>query len=619
MRCNTMDNRAQKLRGSVPSRHIKKSFLFLWQHMRKFYGMSILYNFLSAPFFMIPPMIILQRVINILTSQEYYSEKNLAFHISLLFVLSFIYEAAHTSISSFFLLKKRQLHFKCDENYRAMIYEKVATIKGDLLENAKSYDLYRLVINRGVSSITGLWDNIISLTMNVISVSFILIASMRYNWWIPIVFLLICISTYKLQKKISQNQLTTNKIQEKTFAKIQRFNEIFLKREILAEIVIYGAMEYLNKRRTEYLTSVRSDHIKLLKKNFSSLFFIEGLVKLAIYASYFAYAYYIIIGTIKLGDFAFLTANLKLIKNSTDQIMKSVGGFHINHSFFTDYETFINMADAETGSLKLEQVESWSFENISYTYSSQSLDDEHAPYKNTPVLQSLNIAFKRGETICILGNNGSGKTTFIKILCGLLDSYDGNYQLNDKLSQAYEKPELYNMYSYASQDFIKYPFSIRDNVQFGDIDQKFSDDQLLNALDKSGFDNVVARLENGLDTFLNKEYDLGGVDISDGEWQKLLIARIIYRGRELLVFDEPTIALDPIAEKQFVDRLTEAYNNKTIVLVSHRISFALQADRVFYFENGCIAEEGTPSELLNNKGLFYEKYQKQKNFYNVAD
>ena len=131
----------------------------------------------------------------------------------------------------------------------------------------------------------------------------------------------------------------------------------------------------------------------------------------------------------------------------------------------------------------------------------------------------------------------------------------------------------------------------------------------------SGINQIVSQLRYGENTYLNKEYDTNGVDLSIGQWQKLLIAKIMFRNKEILIFDEPTSALDPLAEQDFINTLLSWYKNKTVVIISHRMTFASIADRVFVIKDGAVAEQGTPKQLLNAKGLFYEYFNTQRSLY----
>ena len=165
------------------------------------------------------------------------------------------------------------------------------------------------------------------------------------------------------------------------------------------------------------------------------------------------------------------------------------------------------------------------------------------------------------------------------------------------------------------QDGPRYPFTVKENICMGST----ADANNQNLYDKvcsiSGVNQIVSQLRYGENTYLNKEYDTNGVDLSIGQWQKLLIAKIMFRNKEILIFDEPTSALDPLAEQEFINTLLSWYKNKTVVIVSHRMTFASIADRVFVIKDGVVAEQGTPKQLLNAKGLFYEYFNTQKSLY----
>lgn len=231
------------------------------------------------------------------------------------------------------------------------------------------------------------------------------------------------------------------------------------------------------------------------------------------------------------------------------------------------------------------------------------------------VLNSICMEIKEGEKVCVFGDNGAGKTTLIKLICGLYEDYGGKIFLQNNEMHSYKREEIRNLYSYAMQDGPRYPFTVKENICMGST----ADANNQNLYDKvcsiSGVNQIVSQLRYGENTYLNKEYDTNGVDLSIGQWQKLLIAKIMFRNKEILIFDEPTSALDPLAEQEFINTLLSWYKNKTVVIVSHRMTFASIADRVFVIKDGVVAEQGTPKQLLNAKGLFYEYFNTQKSLY----
>ncbi|MGI6742918.1 MAG: ATP-binding cassette domain-containing protein [Eubacteriales bacterium] len=246
----------------------------------------------------------------------------------------------------------------------------------------------------------------------------------------------------------------------------------------------------------------------------------------------------------------------------------------------------------------LEIKESIEFKNVSFRY----------PGKDRDALSGINCKIDAGETVFIVGMNGSGKSIFIKLLTGLYTPTGGEV-LYDGAAVG-DARDIYHNFAVLFQDFAKYPFDIRGNV---DICGENDETKLQYALKSAGVD-YVGELPAGIDTKLGT-VAVGGVNISEGQWQRLAFARAVYRGSRFYIFDEPTSALDPLAEERMYELYSELPDGSTKIIISHRLGFARKADRIIVFDGGEIKEQGGFDELIAEKGLFYEMFTLQQGLY----
>lgn len=589
-----------KLKDSILC--ITKSFRLTWKYEKSYFLFALLSAVLNSSLPTLPPLIFLQNVLNGI-AQRNITARQIIFSL----VAALIYEALALPIVIMLVQYLRKyMTYKASLRYSEHVYRKVIAIKADLLENSDTYELYRRVSNRGLSSFEICPSSIIGLLINIISIATIITMASRYNLWIALILVPMCVCQYFLNRKINKKKIWYDKVQEILYTKMQSINNLFIDRNALCEIKVFGTFSFLDSKRIHFFNAEKHEYIKQATISTKSDLMFEIVKQVTYYSLYIIYAFMVFSKSILFGDFIFLTSNISKVMNSVHSIIGAISGFVTNQEYFNEHELFFSLPERANGTKKFDEKDPKNIltDKLSYGYSAER-----------KVLNSLCMEIKEGEKVCVFGDNGAGKTTLIKLICGLYEDYRGKILLQNNERHSYEKDEIRNLYSYAMQDGPHYPFTVKENICMGNT----ADADNQNLYDKvcsvSGINQIVSQLRYGENTYLNKEYDTNGVDLSIGQWQKLLIAKIMFRNKEILIFDEPTSALDPLAEQEFINTLLSWYKNKTVVIISHRMTFASIADRVFVIKDGAVAEQGTPKQLLNAKGLFYEYFNTQRSLY----
>ena len=589
-----------KLKDSILC--ITKSFRLTWKYEKSYFLFALLSAVLNSSLATLPPLIFLQNVLNGI-AQRNITARQIIFSL----VAALIYEALALPIVIMLVQYLRKyMTYKASLRYSEHVYRKVIAIKADLLENSDTYELYRRVSNRGLSSFEICPSSIIGLLINIISIATIITMASRYNLWIALILVPMCVCQYFLNRKINKKKIWYDKVQEILYTKMQSINNLFIDRNALCEIKVFGTFSFLDSKRIHFFNAEKHEYIKQATISTKSDLMFEIVKQVTYYSLYIIYAFMVFSKSILFGDFIFLTSNISKVMNSVHSIIGAISGFVTNQEYFNEHELFFSLPERANGTKKFDEKDPKNIltDKLSYGYSAER-----------KVLNSLCMEIKEGEKVCVFGDNGAGKTTLIKLICGLYEDYRGKILLQNNERHSYEKDEIRNLYSYAMQDGPHYPFTVKENICMGNT----ADADNQNLYDKvcsvSGINQIVSQLRYGENTYLNKEYDTNGVDLSIGQWQKLLIAKIMFRNKEILIFDEPTSALDPLAEQEFINTLLSWYKNKTVVIISHRMTFASIADRVFVIMDGAVAEQGTPKQLLNAKGLFYEYFNTQRSLY----
>lgn len=258
-----------------------------------------------------------------------------------------------------------------------------------------------------------------------------------------------------------------------------------------------------------------------------------------------------------------------------------------------------------SGEERMEPFDEIIVDHVSYTY----------PNADRPAVRDISLKIKKGEIISILGYNGSGKTTLSKVINGLLHDYEGRVLFNDKDIRDMDAERYYQYFGNVYQDFARYKMSFGENIGVGDVEHLEDAARIAEAIHIVNLDDVVEGFTNGTDTKLGKDLYADGADLSGGQWQRIAIARACMGSKEILIFDEPTAAIDPWEEENLLQNLRSILNGRTAVLLSHRIGFARLADTIYMMQEGQIVEQGSHEELLQMNGLYSQFFFAQQKLY----
>jgi len=308
------------------------------------------------------------------------------------------------------------------------------------------------------------------------------------------------------------------------------------------------------------------------------------------------------------GDYTFITGIYSTLNSSIDDVMSSFAMFEGYSQKISDFKKYFAYDDgASPGQEEIDEIKEIEFKNVSFIY----------PRSNEPTLKNVSFILRKGEKTMLVGKNGAGKTTIVKLICGFYTEYEGEILINGIELRNYDITKLRNQIASVFQDFNIYSLTIRENVAFGNIENLKNDECILECLNNSTFYHESFK-DGNIDIFINKEFDENGIALSGGQQQKLAIARAYMRNPRLVLMDEPNAALDPIAERELLEQFDKLYTNCMLLFISHRLSNSARMDKILVLEDGHIIEEGAHKELMQNKGEYYRMFSLQSEKYTVG-
>lgn len=313
------------------------------------------------------------------------------------------------------------------------------------------------------------------------------------------------------------------------------------------------------------------------------------------------------LGQMSIGNVAAYTASIVRLTQSASRFATCVGRLKSAADYARDYITYRDLEKRKySGTIPVEkrrdnrfQID---FEHVSFRY----------PGTETYVIRDLTLSFIIGEKMAIVGRNGSGKTTFIKLLCRLYDVTEGCIKLNGIDIRKYDYQEYCALFAVVFQDFNVFAFPLGEMIASG---SNMDEDKVLNALTKAGFKKRLLELDNGLKTHIGKEFSDNGVTFSGGEKQKIAIARAIYKDAPFVIMDEPTAALDPVAECDVYAGFDKMVGKKTALYISHRLASCRFCEDILVFDKGQVAQRGSHENLVEQAGIYRELWNAQAQYY----
>jgi ATP-binding cassette subfamily B protein len=376
-------------------------------------------------------------------------------------------------------------------------------------------------------------------------------------------------------------------------------------KEAAKELKLFGLRDFLTTRFKGLSTQVYEEDVALARRKVAAGSILSAIGTAGYYTAYVFAVWRTVTGVFSFGTLSLLANAIREASANLQQTFSTLSTIADQALFLTDLITFFEMqpsirskANALPSPRPIRR--GFEFRNVSFRY----------PGSSRLVLDKLNFQLRPAERVALIGENGEGKTTIVKLLTRLYDPAEGEVLLDGVDLREYSLEDLYHEIGVIFQDYMRYEMTARENIAVGRIEEVDNLDMLRRSAEKSMADGVVGRLPSGYEQMLGRRFD-GGVDLSGGEWQKVALARAYLRDAQVLILDEPTSALDARSEYEVFQRFAELTEGKMALFISHRFSTVRMADRIVVLENGRIAEEGNHEVLTHLGGRYAEMFELQ--------
>jgi len=506
-------------------------------------------------------------------------------------------------------LLDRILQSQLTNHVNSLIIRKAISLDLQFFEDPIFYDMLQNARRQADTSALNIVNSSLQMIQQVITLISLVVLIVRFSPWLAVIVFVSAIPAFLSQSQYAERafRAISRRAPE---ARLLNYLEMLLTgNDTIKEVKLFGLGQPLLRRYQELFTQFYLEDRAIAERRTLAGLGWGLLSNLAYYGSYAWIVLRTVAGLITLGDMTMFLGIFRQSQNSIRGLLDSLNRLYESNLFLDNLMAYLKLqpllttpADGLTAPAPI--AHGIEFRHVSFRY----------PGSDADVLRDINLHIRPGERIALVGLNGAGKTTLIKLLTRLYDPTEGEVLLDGVDLRAYDLTSLHQRFGVIFQDFVRYQFTVRENIGFGQVDALDDRARIQVAADRGGASSIIENLPQGYETMLGRRWEKGQ-ELSGGQWQKIALARAFMRKAEVLVLDEPTSALDAEAEYEVFRRFGELMEGRIAVLISHRFSTVRMADRIVVLSAGKIIELGSHAELIQLDGAYARLFNLQAEGY----
>lgn len=501
------------------------------------------------------------------------------------------------------------------EKINRMLFDKATEVELACYEDTEFYNQFTLVMKDSGEKISSVIELGAAIAVGVVAAVFSLYYMFSIDHFVIIFVLGPIIGNFLFGRKLNKRIYEQNQENVPYSRRMDYVNRVMYLPEYAKELRMTNVFQVLKTVYMEGYSGIvanirkyapRKINLAIWRNIFTFAVIFQGVVYYSLYRV-------LVSCSINLSDFVVLFSAMNTVAWILIQLSNHIINSYQNSLYIANFKRFLEykplISEKQEGSMPdtefVKGDAEIDFQNVSFIYKGQQ----------EPTLKNISMTIHHKEKIAIVGHNGAGKTTFIKLLMRLYDPSEGKITYHGKNIREFNLAEYRRLYASAFQDYQVFAMTVAENVLMRKPEGKEDYDLVREPLTSAGIWEKVEGLSKGMDTVLTKEFAEDGAVLSGGELQKIAVARAFAKDYKMAVFDEPSSALDPVAEYRLYRSIMKACEDKTVVFISHRLSTAVMADKIYLFENGEIVEQGSHEELMKKQGMYAEMFTKQAEKY----
>lgn len=585
---------------------IIKSFIYSWKMIWKVNHFSmIVYIGLQM---LITSILLLQTYIfglllNNIILGDIAKTTSSAFTYFILLILFFILSSTNRYL-------KKRIDANSSKHFNDIIANKLNSLPLSFIDSSEGRDLSDYADRCEVFVCDEIPFGIFTIIKEIYAFVISIVVLLQLNVWFVILYLLLTIPGIILNYVFDRKAEKFRQEYSADRRKMLYYRWMLVDATPAKDIRMYNLTDDIKQRYNDEYSKYYTQKKQLDKKLLVFSFLTELLRRSGEITMFVYIVYHALIGSISIGDIAMYTGYVITSANSFYHAVSQFIGyvFYACRFIMPEYFKFLSIAcpDDVSSEIRLSSFETLEFKNVYFKY----------PLSTEYILKGVSFQINQGDKISLIGINGSGKTTIVKLMLRLYEVDAGEILINGINITQYDIKDIRRIFSVLFQNFVKYPLSLRDNIALSDYQRVYNDEEITQSLKQSGiYDELSDNLNNHLDTKMTRRFSDDGIELSGGQWQKIALSRAYFKNSEILIFDEPSASLDAEAEDRIFNNFAKISNGKTGIMISHRVSSAKMATQIIVLDEGKIIENGTHEELIENNGVYAKLFNLQKNKY----
>lgn len=495
-----------------------------------------------------------------------------------------------------------------EEKFDTTMLKKKAEVDVASYEDPKLHSLMQKINEAGAWRLMNSSERQFYLLQNIVELGVATVILGRQAWWLAPIILIGNIPELITELKYGQQKWSITNLESEERKKYWLLENHFRHLPWLIEVKLLGLAKKFTDTITELYTSFKANSKANERRRLWLTLATSAISQISLGLITIYFILEVVKGNLNIGTFTFLLGSIGSLRSAMSSTFRNLARQYEDNLFVKDIFDFLDLSPALSKSANPTQLKNKTpeiiFKNVSFKY----------PGKDAWVLKNINLEIKPGEKVAMVGINGAGKTTLVKLLCRFYDPVEGQILIDGKDLKEIEKESWYSSLGILFQDYATYNFKIKDAIAIGKITEKENLNKIRLAAEQSEAMKFIEEFPDKLKQQLGREFP-GGTEPSQGQWQKLALARIFYRNANVWVLDEPTASIDAESEAKIFEKLEKLPKDKTVILISHRFSTVRNADKIIVLKDGTISEQGTHTELLKNKQDYARLFHMQAKGY----
>lgn len=507
--------------------------------------------------------------------------------------------------ASFGSLVKEKQSFVISDFFDKLIHDKTTSLPYSFFEYPRYQNVFYRALNEATVRPSRIYYGVLGLIQNLITLIVIAGVLLMVHWSVSIVLLLVTVPVGIIRVRYALQLFRFKRENTVVERKVNYYNRLLTSPDFAKELRAFDLGSLFRKRYEAFKSDWRKTQYRMLVKKTRLEILVQVLAAVSFFLVYGLIAFKAFKKEITIGEVVLYFLALQRGYAYLQEFFGRVTGLYEDSLFLDNLFEFLQLTepanqDEIQGNLQFPKPlkNGIEFRNLGF----------HYPGTEKWVLRNLNFSIKAGETVALVGVNGSGKTTLAKLICSLYQPVEGSILVDGVMLNKIDKSSRVNNISVIFQDFMLYNVTARENIWFGNIRNSQDEKNVTEAAQKAGIDKVINGFTDGYETTLGTLFD-GSEQMSPGQWQRLALARSFFNDAQVMILDEPTSSLDAYSEAKLLNYIHSITENRTALIISHRLSTVKMADRIVVLDGNKVAESGTYSELMEQKGVLFNMIQ----------